>query len=316
MDPFLLASLTILGIGMVIVLGFIVKLKRDESASADRVAALMAGATAAERGGNPNRGAQLPARGGRRLRAGAGLRRRGGGRGRADESGDEAEDWGDGGGGPANPWGEESGEEGEEVDGSQFGLEGKVGKKKLAKLQAKEEKRAARAAELAEREERKEREKLDEARREATAAKEAAAEAAEEERRKEEAAEKARQEQEAYEAMKSQFAVEEEGFDEAASLDNPNLLNDFIAQIKREKSVGMEDLASTFHLKTAEVVERIKRMVEDGTLTGVIDDRGKFIYIAPDELEAVAKWLNQRGRVSLPQLADYSNKLIRLESAS
>jgi hypothetical protein len=47
-------------------------------------------------------------------------------------------------------------------------------------------------------------------------------------------------------------------------------------------------------------------------LSGVVDDRGKFIYISPDELEAVAKFVKQRGRVSIAELAESSNKLINL----
>ncbi len=75
----------------------------------------------------------------------------------------------------------------------------------------------------------------------------------------------------------------------------------------------MDELASHFKLKTPEVVERIKTLVADETLTGVIDDRGKFIYITMEELLGVAKFINQRGRVSVQELAEYSNKLIRLE---
>ena len=50
----------------------------------------------------------------------------------------------------------------------------------------------------------------------------------------------------------------------------------------------------------------------DGTLTGVLDDRGKFIYITMDELESVAKFIKQRGRVSIQELAESSNRLVRL----
>ena len=44
-----------------------------------------------------------------------------------------------------------------------------------------------------------------------------------------------------------------------------------------------------------------------------MDDRGKFIYIAQEELEAVAKFIRQRGRVSISELVQESNKLINLE---
>ena len=47
-------------------------------------------------------------------------------------------------------------------------------------------------------------------------------------------------------------------------------------------------------------------------MSGVVDDRGKFIYISREELEAVAKFIRQRGRVSIAELAESSNKLINI----
>ena len=44
------------------------------------------------------------------------------------------------------------------------------------------------------------------------------------------------------------------------------------------------------------------------------DDRGKFIYISPEELQAVAKFIKQRGRVTISELAESSNTLINLQT--
>ena len=49
-------------------------------------------------------------------------------------------------------------------------------------------------------------------------------------------------------------------------------------------------------------------------LSGVTDDRGKFIYISPEELQAVAKFIKQRGRVTISELAESSNTLINLHT--
>lgn len=49
---------------------------------------------------------------------------------------------------------------------------------------------------------------------------------------------------------------------------------------------------------------------------GVIDDRGKFISITPEELESVAQFIRQRGRVSITELAQASNSLINLNPES
>ena len=61
-----------------------------------------------------------------------------------------------------------------------------------------------------------------------------------------------------------------------------------------------------------DVIDRIKELQENDQLSGVMDDRGKFIYITQDEYEAVAKFIKQRGRVSISELAESSNKLINL----
>lgn len=76
--------------------------------------------------------------------------------------------------------------------------------------------------------------------------------------------------------------------------------------------VLLEDLAAHFKLKTQAAIDRIADLQASGELTGVIDDRGKFIYISQKELEDVAKFIKQRGRVSITELAESSNDLINL----
>lgn len=65
-------------------------------------------------------------------------------------------------------------------------------------------------------------------------------------------------------------------------------------------------------MKTQAAIDRITELQATGELTGVIDDRGKFIYISQTELEAFAKFIKQRGRVSITELAESSNDLINL----
>ena len=60
--------------------------------------------------------------------------------------------------------------------------------------------------------------------------------------------------------------------------------------------------------------DRVTTLRDEGKLTGVIDDRGKFIYISQAELETVAKFINNRGRVSITELAENSNRLVSLNS--
>lgn len=131
------------------------------------------------------------------------------------------------------------------------------------------------------------------------------------ERREQE--ERERREHEEYLKMKAAFEIQEEGFDEEET-DQDELLQTFIDYVKTNKVVVLEDLAAQFKLKTQATIDRIKELQKDNRLSGVIDDRGKFIYISEDELNAVVKFIRQRGRVSISELAEQSANLINLTS--
>merc|ERR1712025_1213604 len=123
---------------------------------------------------------------------------------------------------------------------------------------------------------------------------------------------KREKEKEEYEKLKAAFSVEDEGCDAEEEGDEENKLLKFVNYIKETKVVLLEDLAAQFHLKTQEAIDRVTQLQADGLLTGVIDDRGKFIYISQEELESVAKFIRQQGRVSIADLALNSNQLIKL----
>lgn len=142
---------------------------------------------------------------------------------------------------------------------------------------------------------------------------------AEEQKKREEAErkeqeERERREHEEYLKIKQQFEVQEEGFDEEEN-DQDELLQSFIDYIKTNKVVVLEDLAANFKLKTQAAIDRIIELQKENRLSGVIDDRGKFIYICEEELLAVAKFIKQRGRVSISDLAENSASLISLSSS-
>lgn len=124
---------------------------------------------------------------------------------------------------------------------------------------------------------------------------------------------KEREEQELYLQLKQSFTVDEEGFDgDDNEEESQTKLQKFIDYIKEKKVVHMDELAGNFNMKTPEVVQRIQDLLEQQLLVGVIDDRGKFIYITNNELESVARFIKQRGRVSLTELAENSNNLVKL----
>lgn len=191
-------------------------------------------------------------------------------------------------------------------------LDEKMGAKKRAKMEAKEQKRLQREQDLHDREQRKVKEAKEEEERKQLEDAEAEAERKKAEAERLAKEERERKEHEEYLKMKAAFSIEEEGFEEADADEKENLLADFIQYIKDNKVVLLEDLATAFKLKTQQAIERIQELQANGTITGVIDDRGKFIYVSEAELAAVAKFIKQRGRVSIADLAESSNNLINL----
>jgi len=198
----------------------------------------------------------------------------------------------------------------------ELGIFKKKGAKHAAKLEAKEEKRAQNEAMKKERAEAKEKQEEEWAEQDRLKAEEAEQERQEEEERARILEEKRVAEQEAYDAMKEDFEIEEEGeINTDEKLDQEaDLLSKFVEHIKTKKIVYLEELASNFSLKTQDCIDRIKQLLEDEILTGVIDDRGKFIYVTNEELQKVADYVIKTGRVSKQDLSRNSGKLINLEN--
>ncbi|NWH39936.1 DDRGK protein, partial [Chloropsis hardwickii] len=206
-------------------------------------------------------------------------------------------------------------EDAEEVP--EFQVSGKIGAKKQRKLEEKQARKAQREAEEAEREERRKLEsKREEERRKEEERIRLEEEREEEEKRKAKEEEEKR-EYEEYLKLKESFVVEEEGVEEAMTEEQSrSFLMEFLEYVKKTKVIQLEDLASHLGLRTQDAINRIQDLMADGTLTGVIDDRGKFIYITAEEMAAVAQFIKQRGRVSIAELAQASNSLINLQPDS
>ncbi|CAK9299214.1 unnamed protein product [Gordionus sp. m RMFG-2023] len=190
----------------------------------------------------------------------------------------------------------------------------KIGTKKMKKLELKAEKKAQREQEISEREEKKKREAISEQKRLAEEEKNKQLEKQIELEEKRNLEEIKRKEEIEYQNWKKEFEIQEEGCDETLDFDkNVNLLQDFINYCKENKIVILEDLASHFKLKVQDVIQRIEDLVKVGTMNGVFDDRGKFIYITDEELLSVAKFIEDKGRVSIIDLVQHSNRLINLD---
>lgn len=66
-------------------------------------------------------------------------------------------------------------------------------------------------------------------------------------------------------------------------------------------------------MATQDAIQRVEALQEANRITGIIDDRGKFIFITDEEMEKVVKYIQRKGRMALSELSKECNKLIRLE---
>ncbi|KAF3453515.1 hypothetical protein FNV43_RR03955 [Rhamnella rubrinervis] len=197
----------------------------------------------------------------------------------------------------------------DEADGGEY--EAKAPKKKEKKRQERE---AQRQADQAARESRQTKQDwYSEMRRRKDEEREAQERLLEEEVK----AQKAREEEAAaleFEKWKGEFSIDAEGTVENEVQDGGrDLLSDFVEYIKNHKCVPLEDLAAEFKLRTQECINRITSLENMGRLSGVMDDRGKYIYISLEEMQAVADYIKREGRVSISHLASKSNQFIDLE---
>nr|XP_008116042.1 PREDICTED: LOW QUALITY PROTEIN: DDRGK domain-containing protein 1 [Anolis carolinensis] len=205
-------------------------------------------------------------------------------------------------------------EENDDTEAAEFQVSGKVGAKKQRKLEEKQARKAQREAEEAEREERKKLEQKREEERRKEDERLRQEEERQEEEKKKAKEEEEQREYEEYLKLKESFVVEEEGVDEALTEEqSQSFLTELLDYIKSAKVVLLEDLASYLGIRTQDAINRVQDLMADGTLTGVIDDRGKFIYITAEEMSAMADFIRRRGRVSITELAQTRNSLINLE---
>lgn len=199
-------------------------------------------------------------------------------------------------------------EYGDESDNEAAGdeHEAKASKKKELKRQEREARRQAEEARQSKQDRYSEMRRLKDEEREA-----------QERKLEEEAkAQKAREEEAAaleFDKWKGEFSVDDEGTLEEEQDKTEDLLTNFVEYIKKHKCVPLEDLAAEFKLRTQECINRITSLESMGRLSGVMDDRGKFIYISQEEMKAVADYIKRQGRVSISHLASKSNQFIDLE---
>ena len=127
---------------------------------------------------------------------------------------------------------------------------------------------------------------------------------------------KAEAERREREAFRKLMGIDEDTEKEAARPilpDGSEALANFIATVKRRKAVAIDELACAFSVKSSALLARLTELEASGQLAGIVDDRGRFINVTPQEWDAVAAYVKAEGRVSKAQLSAESGRLIKLQ---
>mmetsp|Transcript_58665 Transcript_58665/g.132206 ORF Transcript_58665/g.132206 Transcript_58665/m.132206 type:complete len:314 (+) Transcript_58665:80-1021(+) len=202
-------------------------------------------------------------------------------------------------------------EDDDDDDGQGAGAGDRAARRNVQKQQKKQEKREQQHAERDARQQRETgKQEKQQKYSEKQQQKEAERQKKEEEERKAKES-KAKQEQADFDKWKDMFAVDAEGEQDAAD-SSETTVGRFIDYVKMRKVVNLEDIAADFQMKTSAAIDRLERLQELGRLSGIFDDRGKFVFITPEEMTAVADWLKKKGRINRADLVAGCNRLIRL----
>lgn len=132
-------------------------------------------------------------------------------------------------------------------------------------------------------------------------------------RLKKEEEEKEKKEQEEYEQWKEFLTLEETGTKMEEEKDEENLLQNFISYIKLRKTVTIEDLAMRFNLSNKLCIERLNSLIECNMLKGVIDERGKFLYLEDSEIDGIINKIKSKGVFNKEELIETFSNLIRTQ---
>eukprot|EP00127_Corallochytrium_limacisporum_P000330 Clim_evm25s11 gene=Clim_evmTU25s11 len=120
------------------------------------------------------------------------------------------------------------------------------------------------------------------------------------------------EEEKAYKKLRGQFEVAETGEDGDGDLEDGEQIamqstSAFVEYIQRHRLVRLARLGGESGLSVPQVAERIQSLEEDGQLRGVFDGRGTYIYLEQEDYEALAEFVADRGRVSIPEITAFLN---------
>eukprot|EP00397_Hematodinium_sp_SG-2012_P023314 GEMP01024213.1.p1 GENE.GEMP01024213.1~~GEMP01024213.1.p1 ORF type:complete len:280 (+),score=76.36 GEMP01024213.1:54-893(+) len=109
---------------------------------------------------------------------------------------------------------------------------------------------------------------------------------------------------------KGLFEVKEAGY---TGIKNTMDSDKFVRYIRMRKVVVLQDLAFEFKMSTEDCIDRIRSLDSMGLFDGFFDDRGKYIWLDKQEMQACATALLKKGRINRTDLVSICNTTIRTE---
>ena len=87
-------------------------------------------------------------------------------------------------------------------------------------------------------------------------------------------------------------------------------VHEWIEELKENKLIHVDDLAKRFSISSEDVRKRIQLLLDSSRVTGVLEPDGRFIYISPRDLSAIASFVLKQDKISLQDLTIACNKII------
>lgn len=87
-------------------------------------------------------------------------------------------------------------------------------------------------------------------------------------------------------------------------------VEEWISELQVMRSMSIDDMARRFQVPSELVVGRIKELIKQQRVTGIITDSGLFVYISEDDLEQIVERLALRNSTELADVSAICNSVM------
>ena len=112
------------------------------------------------------------------------------------------------------------------------------------------------------------------------------------------------------------FAVEESGVskesEDVLKRKEQELENTLLHYLTTRKLTLLEDASHKFSLTTKDLVEKIKKLEQQDRVSGVFDERGKYLFIEKKEWDSVRNYISAKGRLKKSDMMTECAKIIKI----